>query len=62
MTGHLGFVRMNGGHTARVRRPDEIDSEVLLKQGDELLKSSRELLEDMDDAIGTTPVPDIDLS
>ena len=34
---------------------DEIDSEVLLKQGDELLRSSRELLDDLAEVV---PDPD----
>ena len=33
--------------------PDEVDSEVLLAQGDELLKSSRRLLEELDDITST---------
>ena len=36
---------------------DEIDSEVLLKQGDELLKSSRALLDDLEDVV---PAPEAD--
>ena len=34
---------------------EELDSEVLLKQGDELLRASRELLDDLADVV---PEPD----
>ena len=45
------------GRTPRVREGDEtIDSETLLKQGDELLRSSRELLDDLDDVVATDTV------
>ena len=36
---------------------DEIDSAVLLRQGDALLKSSRALLDDLSDVIDLTDVP-----
>lgn len=34
-----------------MRGPDEIDSKVLLEQGDELLRSSRALLDDLEDVV-----------
>ena len=34
-----------------MRGPDEIDSKVLLQQGDELLKSSRALLDDLETVV-----------
>ena len=45
-----------------MRGPDEIDSKVLLEQGDELLKSSRALLDDLEAVVPTEDTPDIDLT
>ena len=38
--------------------PEEIDSETLLAQGDELLKSSRRLLDELDDTIDLREPPE----
>lgn len=47
-----GFTPPERGQIAPVRGgDDEIDSEALLEQGDELLRSSRELLEDLEDVV-----------
>jgi hypothetical protein len=35
--------------------PDEVETEVLLAQGDELLKSSRDLLDELDDVLPSAP-------
>ena len=43
-------------------RRDEIDSKVLLEQGDELLKSSRALLDDLESVVADEDGPDIDLT
>jgi hypothetical protein len=37
--------------------PDEVDSEQLLAQGDELLRASRRLLDDLDGRIDLTEKP-----
>ena len=51
------------GKRAPVRGgPDEIDSKVLLEQGDELLKSSRALLDDLEAVVPSDDAPDIDLT
>jgi len=50
------FTTRIGGHDAPVRGgPDELDSDDLLKQGNELLKSSRALLDDLEDVV---PAPE----
>ena len=39
---------------------DDITSEILLAQGDELLRSSRDLLEELDDVVDLRDVPGTD--
>ena len=38
--------------------PEEVETEVLLAQGDELLRSSRHLLEELDDVIDLDASPE----
>lgn len=49
------------GKRGPVRGPDEIDSQALLEQGDELLRSSRALLDDLETVVPNEG-PDIDLT
>lgn len=49
------------GNRAPVHGPDEIDSKVLLQQGDELLKSSRALLDDLETVVPADDAPAVDI-
>ena len=42
---------LTSGHSDGVRRPEELDSDAILKQGDELLRSSRALLDDLEEVV-----------